>query len=70
MGSEGGKKGLTGVFFKGCVEELSNENRFALAAAGGVKSTGWRSAWWLNYFLCCYAGIYAVIRAFPPQGYK
>lgn len=70
MGSEGGKNGLTDVFFKGCVEELSNENRFALAA-GEVKSTGWRSgARWLHYFLCCYTGIYAVSRAFLPQGCK
>lgn len=67
MGSEGGKKGLMDVFFKRCVEELSKENRFALPAAGQVKSTGWRSAGFLNYLCCCYAHTSAVSRVFLPR---
>lgn len=57
------------LFCKGCVEELNNENRSALAAAEQVKSTGRRSCA-VAELLCCYAGIPAVSRAFPPQGYK
>lgn len=60
------EEGADRSFFKGCVEELSNENIFALAAAGEVKSTGWRSARWHSSV----AGIYAAGRAFPPEGYK
>lgn len=54
------------VFFKDCEEELRNKYRFALAAKGEVWCTRWRrSVWWLNYFLCSFAGISA-IRAFHP----
>lgn len=39
-GREGGRKELTDAFLKGCVEQPSNENRFAPGTEGEVKSHG------------------------------
>lgn len=58
-GREGGKEELTDAFCKGCVEEPSNDNRFAPGTEGEVKSQGVKCRV-AELPPCCCAGISAV----------
>lgn len=65
-GREGEKEKLIDAFFKGCVEEPSNESRFAPGTEGEVKSHGVEKCRVAELPPCCYAVISAVSRALSP----
>lgn len=56
---------MTDAFFKGCVEEPSNEKRFALGTEGEVKRPRVKCRV-AELPPCCYTGISAVSRALSP----